>query len=164
MKKGFTLLEMLVASLLLSMLVMILTMVFSQSSVAWRTGKASVAEMDVTRRRLSYVQRQADDILPGVRPGQTTLGQVVSAWDNSKWKGDNSQLRPRAVEELGQSDLNTGAIKPTTSDQNWQRPSVNFKDKGLGKASAYIVGVRSAGKDGVMGTADDITTWPEDME
>ena len=62
-RRGFTLIEVLVASLLLSMLVVILTMVFNQSSIAWRTGKANVAEMDEMRRRLSQIQRQADDVL-----------------------------------------------------------------------------------------------------
>ena len=45
MKKGFTLLEVLVASLLMGMLVTILTMIFNQSSIAWRTGRASVADL-----------------------------------------------------------------------------------------------------------------------
>ena len=57
-QRGFTLIEVLVASLLLGMLVVILTMVFNQSSIAWRTGKASVAEMDGMRRLLSQTQRR----------------------------------------------------------------------------------------------------------
>ena len=40
MKKGFTILELLVASLLLGMLMTILTMIFNQSSIAWRTRSA----------------------------------------------------------------------------------------------------------------------------
>ncbi len=55
-RDGFTLIEVLVASLLLSMLVVILTMVFNQSSIAWRTGKASVSQMDEMRRELSRTQ------------------------------------------------------------------------------------------------------------
>ena len=50
MKKGFTILELLVASLLLGMLMTILTMIFNQSSIAWRTGVAGVADLvDKTR-------------------------------------------------------------------------------------------------------------------
>ena len=49
-REGFTLVEVLVASLLLGMLVTILTMVFNQSSIAWRTGKASVSVIDKMRR------------------------------------------------------------------------------------------------------------------
>ena len=59
-RNGFTLVEVLVASLLLGMLVVILTMVFNQSSIAWRTGKASVAEMDgmpmIAMRRVPSLQ------------------------------------------------------------------------------------------------------------
>ena len=46
MRRGFTILELLVASLLLGMLVTILTMIFNQSSIAWRTGVAGVADLD----------------------------------------------------------------------------------------------------------------------
>ena len=45
MKRGFTILEMLVASLLLGMMVTVLTMIFNQSSIAWRTGIAGVVEI-----------------------------------------------------------------------------------------------------------------------
>ena len=37
-KNGFTLLEILVASMLMAMLITILTMVFNSSSIAWNTG------------------------------------------------------------------------------------------------------------------------------
>ena len=46
MKKGFTIIELLVASLLLGLLVTILTMVFNQSSIAWRIGTAGVSDLD----------------------------------------------------------------------------------------------------------------------
>ena len=52
MKKGFTILELLVASLLLGMLMTILTMIFNQSSIAWRTGVAGVADLDDVRAAL----------------------------------------------------------------------------------------------------------------
>ena len=46
-RNGFTLLEVLVASVLMGMLVTILTVIFNQSAIAWRTGKAGVADMSV---------------------------------------------------------------------------------------------------------------------
>ena len=64
MKKGFTLLEVLVASLLLGMLVTILTMVFNQSSVAWRTGTAGVADLDEQRQKIAMWHSEADAALP----------------------------------------------------------------------------------------------------
>ena len=45
MRRAFTLLELMVACLLLGMLVSALTMLFNTSAVAWRTGTAGVAEI-----------------------------------------------------------------------------------------------------------------------
>ena len=162
-RSGFTLIEVLVASLLLSMLVVILTMVFNQSSIAWRTGKANVAEMDEMRRRLSQIQRQADDVLPGVEAAGTKVGRVVSAWKQQDWQGDSSGLRKRAVEELGQTDLSVGAIDPRTSDKAWYRKNGGFKFR-LGTVKSYTVGVWSYGPDGLPDTEDDISSWPNEME
>ena len=53
MRRGFTLLELMVASLLLSMLVTVLTMVFNSASIAWRTGTAGVAELKDVRTELA---------------------------------------------------------------------------------------------------------------
>ena len=104
---GFTLVEVLVASLLLGMLVTILTMVFNQSSIAWRTGKASVAEMDKMRRYYSQVQRYADNALPG---GQgKDAGRIVGAWE-----GDGS-LRKRALAKWESSIFSSSAFNDPSS-------------------------------------------------
>ncbi|MBR4652660.1 MAG: prepilin-type N-terminal cleavage/methylation domain-containing protein [Kiritimatiellae bacterium] len=161
---GFTLVEVLVASLLLSMLVVILTMVFNQSSIAWRTGKASVAQLDKTRRHLSQIQRQADDVLPGVQPGGVALGRVVSAWKQHDWNGSPGSLRKRAVEQLGSTELTVGEINPVANDKGWSRPTINFNYFGLGSLNPYTVGVWSYGPDGKPDTEDDISSWPDDME
>lgn len=172
-KKGFTLIEVLVASLLLGMLVVILTMVFNQSSIAWRTGKASVAEMDGMRRLLSQVQLRGEEILPGVRneTSPSQWGCVVGAWDNANWTGERDTLNRRAVENyqdrslfLGSTYLNTGRIDPYRYNQAWQVPSKNFNDSDMGKLKAFVVGVWSYGPDGKPDTADDISSWPNDME
>ena len=57
-RSGFTLLEVLVASVLMGMLVTILTMIFNQSAIAWRTGKAGVADMTDTERQLSRIRAE----------------------------------------------------------------------------------------------------------
>ena len=62
-RSGFTLLEMLVASSLLAMLVTILTMLFSQSSIAWSTGTASVAGMSDVRKAISRYQLEAENAI-----------------------------------------------------------------------------------------------------
>lgn len=62
MKKAFTILELLVASLLLGMLTTILTMLFNQSSIAWRTGTATVEDMGDVRENIAKVAAEADNI------------------------------------------------------------------------------------------------------
>jgi prepilin-type N-terminal cleavage/methylation domain-containing protein len=62
MKKGFTIIELLVASLLLGMLVTILTMIFDQSSIAWRTGIAGVADLDDVRNDVAEIRDEADNV------------------------------------------------------------------------------------------------------
>ena len=148
---GFTLVEVLVASLLLGMLVTILTMVFNQSSIAWRTGKASVAEMDKMRRYYSQIQRHADDALPGVLG--TTAGRVGGAWDG---KGN---LQRRALAKWNTAvGINSSSFTPPSSDK------ASFKCAGrsfaMGKIDTYTVGVWSYGPDGKPDTEDDISTWP----
>ncbi len=160
---GFTLVEVLVASLLLSMLVVILTMVFNQSSIAWRTGKASVAQLDKTRRYLSQTQRQADDVLPGVQAGGVQVGRVVSAWKQTEWNGTAGSLRKRAVEQLGSTKLDASAIDPTSNEKSWYRPTLDLKYE-LGSMNPFTIGVWSYGPDGLPDTDDDISSWPDDME
>ena len=172
-QNGFTLIEVLVASLLLGMLVVILTMVFNQSAIAWRTGKASVAEMDGMRRLLAQTQCRGEDILPGVKNevNPSVWGCVVSAWDNDKWDGTRESLNKRAVENysdnslfLGQQYLDTTRVDPYRYNQAWQTPSKNYNDSKIGKMKAFVVGVWSYGQDGKPDTADDISSWPNDME
>jgi prepilin-type N-terminal cleavage/methylation domain-containing protein len=153
--EGFTLVEVLVASLLMGMLVTILTMVFNQSSIAWRTGKASVAEMDEMRRYYSQVQRHADDALPGVLG--TTAGRIGGAWD-----GDGA-LQRRALAKWDTAvGINSSSFTPPSSDKSCFRcPGRDFK---TGTIASYTVGVWSYGPDGQPDTGDDISTWPVDVE
>ena len=154
-REGFTLVEVLVAALLMGMLVTILTMVFNQSSIAWRTGKASVAEMDEMRRYYSQVQRHADDALPGVK--DTTAGRISGAWD-----GDGA-LQKRALAKWDTAiGINSSSFTPPSSDKSCVRcPGRDFK---TGTIASYTVGVWSYGPDGEPNTGDDISTWPVDVE
>lgn len=157
-REGFTLVEVLVASLLLGMLVTILTMVFNQSSIAWRTGKASVAEMDDMRRYYSQIQRHADDALPGVDSTGTRAGRVANAW-----KG-NGDLRIRALVDWDTAvGINSSSFDPSSSSSkgSFLCQGRSFKTKSV---SAFTVGVWSYGPDREPNTGDDITTWPIDVE
>ncbi len=165
-KSGFTLLEMLVASLLLGMLVSILTMVFNSSSIAWRTGKAGVAQLSKVRRQLTFAQHCADNLLPRIDPSRRDkVGYVVSPW---RMDGQNKGVRTRAVQV---SSVNPGfstsgfgnfeSDKTSPSASPWQQ--VNLGSIRLGSAKSYTVGVLSYGPDGKRNTADDISTWPDEV-
>lgn len=171
-KSGFTLLEMLVASLLLGMLVTILTMVFNSSSIAWRTGKAGVAQLSLLRRQISFSQHQADGLLPRVAvDNQNTIGFVVSPWCKEK-KNGGEYLRTRAVQDATSSDLgfskpNFNNLQSDASSFNNVPPWQQLTGLGtlkLGSAKSFTVGVLSYGPDGKRDTEDDITTWPDKVE
>jgi len=152
-ENGFTLLEVLVASLLLGMLVSILTMVFSQSSVAWRTGTTGVADLDNKRQNIATWHTEADAALPHLRG--TDKYRIVSPWE------DTGAIRKRSVERADTQNLPSGI--------DFERPQTwfNISIPGSGKTrkfSSYAVGVTSAGPDGKFKTGDDITTWPKDIK
>lgn len=164
MKKGFTLLELLIASLLLSMLVTILTQLFSQSSIAWRTGEAGVAELDNMRSDISAIQRDADNaILVKDRNGNLQTRRLTGIWD----KDNPGQLNRRGFEETTRWEFqsfpqNAANLSQCSPRQQWSKIKVSGKGAGGEKIVNYLVGVTSAGPDGQFGTWDDITSWPTD--
>ena len=167
-KNGFTLLEVMVASMLLGLLITILTMVFNSSSIAWSTGKAGVTEMDVVRNTLSAGELVADNLLPGVERGSS------SAWgvSVSPWNADGTlRTERRAVEKLEGNKLGSKvslSLPNVTKKGSWMYDREKlWCDIGLekmrisGDAKACIVGVWSYGPDGEPDTDDDISTWPD---
>ncbi len=172
---GFTLLEILVASMLLAMLITILTMVFNSSSIAWSTGKASVAEMDEVRQKMATASIAADNAMPRVDVNSPqTWGVLVSPWDA---KGE---LRKRGIVKMSDSQvasriwnflqLNLDIQKGQTGKGEWVRSSKKklwgvlkpgSVTTGKGKAKDFVVGVWSLGPDGKENTGDDISTWPD---
>lgn len=155
MRRGFTILEMLVASLLLGMLMTILTMLFSQSAIAWRTGIAGVADTDDVRKKVSEVRYKADSAY--VWKGQAKC--VRSVFD------DSGNLR---------TDRVVGDFVDSSSDSGW-RPKVTtemtvdyafgYSDSLKGRSANgknYVVNVMSAGPDREMDTYDDIWSFPDD--
>ena len=156
---GFTLIEILVASLLLGMLMTILTMVFNSSAIAWRTGRASNAMMSKARRQLSYAQYLADNALPRIGTAQSQTGRVLGAWDK------NDRLRDRAVEIYPSGRFPfplptwTQGSVGTSVPQPWQQVNRSIQLRADG-GNTYIVGVLSWGPDGKQNTVDDINTMP----
>ena len=164
MKKGFTIIELLVASLLLGMLVTILTMIFNQSSIAWRTGAAGVADMDDIRDNIAELREEADNAF---------------VWNNEVYRhvglwARNGDLRDRACDAPGtkvQSEPGCRALilRSKMSASGEVTPAdfrpVNVGQSGRTKApQTYTVNVKSAGPDRAFNTYDDIWSWPDDFE
>ena len=166
---GFTLIEILVASLLLGMLMTILTMVFNSSAIAWRTGRASNAKMSLARKQLSYAQYLADNAVPRIdQKSPSATGRILGAWDN---KGN---VRKRAVEvfsngkfpfNLPNWDSQSIPQKPAswTKAKPWAEVN-NIQKLQTQNGQGFLVGVRSWGPDGKEDTLDDIDTMPVTVE
>ena len=162
MKKGFTLIELLVASLLLGMLVTVLTMIFNQSSIAWRTGVASVADLDEVRDNIAEVRDEADNAFVWGRELHRSLGP----WD------ENGRMRERACDaekEVGGAVTVEYLKKKGGSFKNNRKPNaVKLVDVGSGDAGGsietYTVNVKSAGPDREFDTWDDIWSFPDDFD
>ena len=148
MKRGFTLLEVMVATMLLAMLVTILTMIFNQSSIAWTTGTASIAGLGDVRRDMAIVGLKADNLLDPMK-----RLQVVSVWADGDAK---LKAEGRTVDRQGLSD-------PLMQDPAPSEKISVGSGSAAGKDS-YVVGVSSDGPDGIKNTWDDITTMPQEVD
>lgn len=170
MRRGFTILELLVASLLLSMLVTILTMLFNQSSVAWSSGLASVTDLSDERISLGLYHDIEDDLLPGITQKNAQGGtsdnrdlkyRTVSIWD----KNQENKLRTtgnRAFEPVNWHSASTRLTDIRDALNGAARTSGSSTDR-HNRDGGVIVGVWSAGPDGKWNTTDDINTFPEDV-
>ena len=169
MKKAFTLLELLVASLLLSMLVTILTMLFNQSSIAWRTGVAGLLDMDEVRDNVAAVRDEADSIYIW----NNEIHRTLSIWKESG-TGARPQLRKRAIDSTdnagveerakvqylkGKSELKRDDLEPKDAFG-----PVDVKQSESEAGKNWIVNVKSRGPNGVLNDYDDIWSNPDDFE
>ena len=94
MRKGFTIIELLVASLLLGLLVTILTMIFNQSSISWRVGMAGTADLRAVRGNIAEIREESDNVF--VHDGK--LYRITGLWDR------NGNLRNRACDAPNSTD------------------------------------------------------------
>ena len=157
MKRGFTILELLVASLLLGMLVSVLTMLFNQSSISWRTGVASVESMSAVGYNISSLRDEADNVyiwndqvyhLTGLWDENGQLRE--RAWDID---GDNSELKNPLIDGLDNStELNDFGIYDVGSGG------------GMSALKSYLINVKSAGPNKEFGDYDDIWSSPDAIE
>ncbi len=161
MKRGFTILELMVASLLLALLVSVLTMLFNQSSISWRTGIASVADLDEARNNIAEVVDEADNIYIW----NNQIHRLVGLWDD-----DAGTLRKRAW------DVGDGADAPHADflkKELGNNPSFkNIKEVSVGRGESgksfttYVINVKSAGPNRIFGddSGDDIWSYPDDIQ
>ncbi len=171
MKRGFTIIELLVASLLLGMLVTVLTMIFNQSSIAWRTGTAGVADLDDVRDNMAEIREEADNAF-------AWGGEVyrhVGLWDR------NGDLRDRACDATGSETASedsgkwranvlraksASALTQRTNRKLWG--SANMLSVGQSQSArsfnTYTVNVMSAGPNRQFDDWDDIWSWPDDFD
>ena len=161
---AFTIIELLVASLLLGMVMTILTMVFNQSSISWRTGMAGLVDMGKIRAGLAEVREEADNAFVS----NDKLYRITGLWDK------NGNLRNRACDAPSSTDENEnkpefllarfGAsgwanYRPSQYDLSSYTPSGS-----AGAAYTYTVNVKSAGPNKIYDDWDDIWSFPDDFE
>ena len=174
MRRGFTILELLVAALLLGMLVTVLTMVFNQSSISWRTGIAGLMDMDEVRDKVAVVRDEADCLY--VWNGK--LYRTVSIWNERS--GESAKpLKNRAIdvddissqllecERMRDGSLargsNAGELKKAELDiSNIGQEDVGASDL-QGSSENWIVNVQSSGPNRNYGDYDDIKSNPYDF-
>ena len=171
MKKGFTIIELLVASLLLGLLVTILTMVFNLSSIAWRTGTSGVADLDDIRDNVAELREEADNAFIAKEGGSYRVFRHVGLWDA------RGKLRDRACDATGSevandSKLSANILRKASvlSLRGADTTAEDFKQFNVGNAGSpksvknYSVNVMSAGPDREFDTWDDIWSSPDDFE
>lgn len=154
MKRAFTILELLVASLLLGMLVTILTMLFNQSSIAWRTGVAGVADLDDVRTNIADLRDDADNAYVW----NNNVQRLVGLWD------DNGTLRKRAWDVDGEGSVKGTVIslKDDSKLSEIKTVSVGSGDSGS-SIKTYSVNVKSAGPNREFNDYDDIWSFPDEI-
>ena len=168
MKKGFTIIELLVASLLLGLLVTILTMIFNQSSIAWRTGVAGVADLDDIRDNVAELREEADNAFIAKVGGSYRIYRHVGLWDKY------GKLRNRACDAPDLQDENANSLHPNILRKSLQVSTAttpeDFRQFNVGNAGSprsmksYFVNVMSAGPDREFDTWDDIWSAPDDFK
>ena len=169
MKKGFTILELLVASLLLGMLVTILTMIFNQSSIAWRTGTASVVNLDRVRQNIATIREESDNLYIW----NNNVYKLLSPWD------ENGNVRSRGeigngltVQNATQSDAiqysklksQLKSLNGITTMENIEPVDVGGAGSGAQPQYSYTVNVKSAGPNKVANDYDDIWSYPDEFD
>ena len=170
MRRGFTIIELLVASLLLGIIVTILTMIFNQSSIAWRVGLAGTADLSGIRENVAEIREEADNAF--VHDGK--LYRLTGLWDK------HGNLRNRACDAPGSTDENenyatllaggtarTGAGKWIGNLNDLKPEDMKAADVGstsTGGAKTYTVNVMSGGPNNDIQDWESIWSFPYEFD
>lgn len=157
MRRAFTLIEILVATMLMAMLVTILTMIFNQSSVAWTVGVASLAGLDDARKADAAYASEADGLIRRDGSGGSML-RVVSVWGD-----DGDTLRVSSGRTVADDLSRLSGVPESCLDDLPTDRSFSIGSGSTQSRVSYVVGVTSWGPDGRQGTWDDITSMPEEV-
>ena len=169
MRKGFTIIELLVASLLLGILVTILTMIFNQSSISWRVGIAGTAEMRAIRENIAEIREESDNaFIHGDK-----LYRLTGLW------GRDGNLLERTCDVTGMRDREENKAvalggNSRSGNGNWIGSLANLRLKDLkaasvGSASAggvktYTVNVMSGGPNNDIEDWEAIWSFPYEFD
>ena len=156
MRKGFTLIEVLVATMLLAMLVTILTMIFNQSSIAWTTGMAAVTSLGDSREKISVCMNESENAI--LNDAGTEVLRITSIWkeNGTGLRDEGRTLRTDFEEPVSAVDL---------ADPRSDR-LISVAGGSVAGGDTFLVGVHSYGPDGKTGgdySWDDISTMPEEI-
>ncbi len=162
MKKGFTILELLVASLLLGILTTILTMIFNQSAIAWRTGMAIGADLDDVRDNMAEIRDEADNAFVW----DNEIYRVTGLWDkDGKFfeRACDVNGTQAASENSGRWRANLLRSKASgirnSTDIYGSQNLLTVGSSGLAnQGNGYSVNVMSGGPNG-HGSAADLELW-----
>ncbi len=152
MKRGFTIIELLVASMLLGMLVTILTMIFNQSSISWRLGVVGVSDMDTIRDNMAELRDEADNAFLW----NNKIYRSVGLWDNNGDLLDRACNAPNSKTASDNADTyleNGGDINVSDVERSSMVKNVGTEDSSVNSVKSYIVNVMSGGP------ANDVEDW-----
>jgi len=169
MKRGFTLLELLVASLLLGMIATVMTMLMNQSSISWRLGTAIVKNLDDVRDNVAEIRDEADaafvwndqvyrSVSPWSRRG--SLRRRACDADGFEAADDDSAGAFRANILRGQSQI-VSATVPWTSGNLVNDVGQSKKE---GDFRNYMVNVMSGGPRNDVKDWQAIWSFPDDFD
>lgn len=164
MRRGFTIIELLVASMLLGMLVTILTMIFNQSSIAWRIGVAGVSGLDDVRDNMAEIREEADNAF--AYDGE--IYRTVGLWN------EGGSLRDRACDAPGsqvvsemdgkyRATILLNKLTPSSPLQPRDLRLINVGNaRSAGSVNNYTVNVMSGGPNNNVEDWQAIWSFPDD--